>query len=51
MHVFSSLLCIIGCVDGEWLVEVERDVTEALGEVADYLVNRTKPSPSINNEE
>ena len=41
-------------IDGEWLVEVECDVTEALGEEADYLIesSQTEPqSPSTNNEE
>ncbi|CAB4024185.1 Hypothetical predicted protein [Paramuricea clavata] len=40
--------------DGEWLVEVECDVTDALGEIADYLQesSQTEPqNPSISNEE
>jgi hypothetical protein len=40
--------------DGEWLVEVECDVTDALGEVADYFQESSQadpPNPSISNEE
>jgi hypothetical protein len=40
--------------DGEWLVDVECDVTDALGEVADYLQesSQTEPqNPSISNAE
>jgi hypothetical protein len=31
--------------DGEWLVEVECDVTDALGEIADYLQESSQTEP------
>ena len=41
--VYPSSIEIVG----EWLVEVDCDVTDALGEVADYLIESSQTEPKV----